>query len=825
MTLRAYLLLLTLALLVPVITFATVVGYMLVERDRETFRRGAEERTLAMTTAVDARLASSISTLEALATLPALDQGDFATFRDRAVRVLATRPEWLSINLAMPAGQQVMNLARPGEGALPDNAAFDSQWRSVVERGVPAISDLITGPLTLEWHFAVRVPVRRNGSIKYVLSAAVKPASISDLLQRQNVPSDWVAVVLDKSGRIVARTFEADHSVGKVASQSLRDALAQSASGWFQGSTIEGSAVYTPYRRSGESGWTFAMGIPAAVVNAAAWRAAGLLVLGLLGSAAIAIVLARVIATRISRPLTALASATAAMRNGEAVDIKELATVAEIRTLETAFRVSIQELAERARLLDLAHDAIIVRDPNERIAYWNRGAEEIYGWHRDEVAWKIPHEVLRTEFPEPLASIMETLRRDGQWSGELVHYKRDGARIVVASRWALERGDGGISMRVLEINSDVTERKRAELALRETDRVKDQFLATLGHELRNPLAALVNSVHVLKHVEPGGATAIEALSVVERQTRQMTRLLGDLLDLTRITMGKLTLEHQPIDLTHVVAETIRTWKNKAESLQVGIAMRARGPIWVIGDRGRIEQVVSNLLDNALKFSSAGQQVSVDVRRDGTDAVLSVSDAGVGISAQAIDGSFKHFVQGEPGAKKGGLGIGLAVVKQLVEMHGGTVSAHSGGVGLGASFSVRLPAVEAEEVTSARPMPKPIGAQRILIVEDNADAREMLRYALALAGHVVREAEDGSSGVLAAKAMLPDIALIDLGLPDMDGYEVAQRIRISNLHIKLIALSGFGQEKDVQRALASGFDLHLTKPVEPEKLKQAFASLL
>ncbi|HEX5613238.1 MAG TPA: ATP-binding protein [Burkholderiales bacterium] len=701
MSLRAHLLMLTLALLAPVMIFAVAVGYALVEQERETFRRGAEERTLAMSTAVDTALASSIATLQALATSPALDRNDLATFRDRAARVLAMQPQWFSIHLALPSGQQVMNLQLPEGGALPDNAALDSQWQSVVQRGAPSINDLIVGPATQEWHFTARLPVRRDGSIRYILSAAVKPDWIRALLDRQNVPADWVAVVLDKNGRIVARTFEPEQSVGKIASRSLRDALARSPSGWFRGTTIEGDAVYTPYRRSAETGWTFAMGIPASVVDAAAWRAGAALALGLLAAALIAIALARAIGNRIARPIVALASAATAMRNGQPAQITESATVAEIRMLETTLRSSVQDLGERARLLDLAQDAIVVSDASKRVLYWNRGAEAIYGWRREEVTGKILYEVLRTEFPEPLSRIMDELRLADQWSGELAQFTRDGRRIVVASRWAAERDRQGELARILEINSDVSERKRAEVALKEADRAKDQFLATLGHELRNPLAALVNAVHVLKRAEPGRATAADAIGVLERQTKHMTRLVGDLLDLSRLTMGKLVLHREATELMAVVAETARTWKARADTKQISIVLQAPGgAAWIHADRDRIEQVLSNLLDNALKFSDAGGQVTVEVRIEGTDAVLRVSDRGAGIPAEALEQVFTHFVQGDEGRSRGGLGIGLAVVKQLVELHGGTVSAASDGVGRGATFTVRLPAI-ARTVEPAR----------------------------------------------------------------------------------------------------------------------------
>src|SRR3954471_16523285 len=244
MRLRAYLLFLTLATLLPVALFAAVVAYFLVEEERGTFRRGAEARTLAMSTAVDIELNGSIGTLQALATLPIPDGEDFMAFRDRAERILATQPDWSNINLALPSGQQVMNLARPSGALLPDLAKLDPGWKDAVERRAPFVSDLIVGPITGQWDYAVRVPVIRSGSVRYVLSAVVKPESMGDLLKAQGVPADWVAVVLDRSGRIVARSVDPG-TVGQLASQSLRAALARAPSGWFRTGTSEATAIYT----------------------------------------------------------------------------------------------------------------------------------------------------------------------------------------------------------------------------------------------------------------------------------------------------------------------------------------------------------------------------------------------------------------------------------------------------------------------------------------------------------------------------------------------------------------------------------------------------
>ena len=273
MSLRGYLTWLAMATLLPLAFFAAIVAYFLVAEQRETFRRGAEERTLAVLTAIDNELSGSVSTLAALATLPALDEGDFPTFRHRAQRILAAQPDWTNINLALPGGQQVMNLQVALGAPLPDIGELDGSFARLRETGRPVVSDLAFGPVLKRWSFAVRVPVLREGKLKYVLTAGINADSISNIIRQQRLPKGWVGVVVDRNGRIVARNVDPGRTQGEFASDSLREGLGRAPSGWFRGRTLEGTAVYTPYRRSETSGWAFAMGIPAAAIDAVAWRA------------------------------------------------------------------------------------------------------------------------------------------------------------------------------------------------------------------------------------------------------------------------------------------------------------------------------------------------------------------------------------------------------------------------------------------------------------------------------------------------------------------------------------------------------------------------
>jgi CheY-like chemotaxis protein len=293
-------------------------------------------------------------------------------------------------------------------------------------------------------------------------------------------------------------------------------------------------------------------------------------------------------------------------------------------------------------------------------------------------------------------------------------------------------------------------------------------------------------------------------------------------------MGKVGLERERFDLGKVVQGVLGTWRASGRLERHQVLPRIT-EVWVDADRARIDQVVSNLLDNAVKFTPAGRRITVSVRASGEDAVLSVSDEGEGLAHDATERVFGLFVQGARGLDRsaGGLGVGLALVKRLTEMHGGTVSASSPGLGKGTTFTVTLPAVLAPQQPSApRTSAAHSGARRILIIEDNDDTRQMLHETLAFSGHAVREARDGASGLALAAEAQPDVALIDIGLPDLDGYEVARRLRAApgGRRVGLIAITGYGQPEDQRRAYEAGFDAHLTKPVVPERLKQVMAGL-
>jgi PAS domain S-box-containing protein len=384
------------------------------------------------------------------------------------------------------------------------------------------------------------------------------------------------------------------------------------------------------------------------------------------------------------------------------------------------------------------------------------------------------------------------------------------------------------------IGLDVTERKRAEgererardLA-EEASRVKDEFFAMLGHELRNPLGAITSALHVIDTGGPGDERSAQARDIVARQVRHLVRLVDDLLDVTRLTTGKITLGRRPVDLAAVARRVVGALA--ATSPTRRLHCEASGAVWIEADETRLEQILSNLLGNAVKFTPAGGRVTVAVAARDGEAVLQVEDTGAGISPDLLPRIFDLFVQGQTGLHRPapGLGIGLTLVKRLVDLHGGRIEAASEGPGRGSVFTVRFPLRQAPRDAAAATA-RPGGARvrrRVLIVEDNDDAREMLRHLLEQTGHEVHEAADGLVGLDRALALRPDVVVIDIGLPGLDGYEVARRVRAAgHADVLLVAVTGYGQSGDRQRSGEAGFDAHLTKPLDPLALESLLLNL-
>ncbi len=402
-------------------------------------------------------------------------------------------------------------------------------------------------------------------------------------------------------------------------------------------------------------------------------------------------------------------------------------------------------------------------------------------------------------------------------------------------RWVLDNGipryeSNGDFAGYIGSCVDITERKQIEEDAKETARRKDEFLATLAHELRNPLAPIGNALEIIKHANGNPGMLERARDTMERQFGQMVRLVDDLLDIGRITRDKLELRKQRVELASIIHQAVEISRPLAEAggHEQRVALPAT-PIWVQGDPVRLAQVFSNLLNNACKFTEPGGTITIAAAREGGEVAVTVSDTGIGIAPDQLEGIFEMFSQVDQSLERtrSGLGIGLTLVKRLVELHGGSIAAQSAGLGHGSEFLVRLPALANEPPrapTNQPPVAVTTSPKRILVTDDNQDAADTVAMLLRLSGHEVETVYDGLVAVKTAESYQPDVMLLDIGLPGMNGYDVCRSIRQQpwGKTIRIVALTGWGQDEDRRNAREAGFDDHLVKPIDPHTLRQAIS---
>jgi PAS domain S-box-containing protein len=474
-------------------------------------------------------------------------------------------------------------------------------------------------------------------------------------------------------------------------------------------------------------------------------------------------------------------------------------------------------------VVDNIADGVLTIDAAQRIEQFNPAAERLFGYRSAEVIGRplsmLVPEADRLPFGDGIGAPREAtgVHKDGSpLPLELVlgEFELDGQRYFTG------------------IVRDITARKQLEDELHRrvddlaaADRQKNEFIALLAHELRNPLAPMRNSLHLLRMRGASEEIARHAREVLERQMQHLVRLVDDLLDVSRIIRGKIELRREVLDVAVAVARAIESARPAIETKGHELSVSLPEPaVWVQGDLERLAQIIANLLTNAAKYTDRGGRVAISVTRDGDQAVIRVRDTGVGIPAEVLPRVFDLFVQGVGSAARsqGGLGIGLTLVKRLVEMHEGSVEAHSEGNGRGSEFVVRLPAVLVdansgdEEIPGAATVPQ----RRILVVDDNVDAAESIAMILQLDGYNVRCAYDGLAVLSVAREFHPDVVILDIGLPGLSGYEVARQLRDQPdfQRTLIVAVTGYGQETDRRSSKEAGIDHHLTKPVDPATLQ-------
>jgi PAS domain S-box-containing protein len=503
--------------------------------------------------------------------------------------------------------------------------------------------------------------------------------------------------------------------------------------------------------------------------------------------------------------------------------------------------LSSQEMEERFDTLvtNVKEYAVFLVNPGGSILCWNPGAESLFGYQSNEI---IGQHFSRFFSPEDVLSgrpecEIKTAQTDGRSDSSCWQVRKDGARFwcqSIVTPLFDENKQGRSFVRVMhdltESEAVQAQRKRAD-GLVEANRSKEEFMALLSHELRSPLSPILNALYILRQMKTNDPIIEQAGNIIDRQVGVMVRLVDDLLDITRITKGKLRLTKEHVELRVVVnhaAESVRPFMD-ARKHEFSVSLPTQ-PIWVEADPARMEQVVVNLLNNAAKYTDTGGLIRLSVNREGEEAVIRVRDNGVGIAPELLSQIFELFTQvdGSLGRSYGGLGIGLALARNLVEMHEGRLQATSAGLGKGCEFTIKLPALIEPSVPATRTVLEPgqhVGRSlRVMVVEDNVDAADSLSMLLRLYGHQVQVARTGPSALEIAPAFRPEVVLLDIGLPGMDGYQVAKELRerTESRGILLCALTGFTpSEADRRRQQETGFDHYFVKPVELTKLLELF----
>jgi PAS domain S-box-containing protein len=479
--------------------------------------------------------------------------------------------------------------------------------------------------------------------------------------------------------------------------------------------------------------------------------------------------------------------------------------------------------------------AIMLLDLDGCVVSWNTGAQRILGYQEAEIVGRHFSHFFTTEDVEagrPQHELDQALKT-GKCEDDNWLVRKDGSRFFASGLTTVLR-DGRVHG-YSKIFRDLTERKQLEDTtqkraeeLAETNRRKDEFLAMLAHELRNPMAPILNALQIMRHDRSDNPLAQQARTIIERQVRHMTRLIDDLLDAARISQGKIELRCEAVEASVILDRALETNRPLIEARGHRVSVSVpREPLWLYADPNRLEQAIGNLVTNAAKYTPRGGRVWLSAMQERNRIIFKVRDSGVGIAQDLLPHVFQLFTQGPRtrDRSEGGLGIGLTLVKSLVEMHGGTVSAHSDGTGRGSELTVELPkmpvAPAALPPTSQTQTPKQVASLKVLIVDDSIDAADSLALLLTLEGYEVQTANDGIRAVPAALDLTPDVVFLDIGLPGADGYTVAKRMReLPQLEgLMLVAMTGYGQEKDRELSREAGFDHHLVKPVDPEQLRQ------
>ena len=840
--LRAYLLWLVLATLLPGVVGASLLFIHQYEKSRSQFERNTMHTVRALVHTVDSKLLHAQAIAQTLSTLDTLAAGDFPRVYRQAREALALAGPGMTAVLRDHMGKQLFNTSVPYGAALPDDRS--AQLDKVIASGQPSVSNLFISRVTQQPTASIDVPVLVDGRVSHVLSIRIRPDYFNDMLTPKSVPDGARASVFDREGVIFARNLSPELFVGRRVTAPLYNAMQAAREGVTRSISQEGTELRTFYSRSEQSGWSVGVGVPRAALNQALFEPLMLLVGGIALLFGAGLLLAWQIGGRLASSVQALTTPAVALGKGETpprftqVHVKEAAEVAE--AISAASRL----LGERAQALAVKEAELRDAHRMARFGTWHmtlatrevvtsESVPYIYGREVPPFAQQ-RGTLLPEESWDRVDALLRQLERDGgngRLQMQVLH--ADGHRIWIDLHCeAVQDADGKVTALRGTIQ-DVTERVNAEEGLREADRRKNEFLAMLAHELRNPLAPIASGAQLLGQDGLDPARTRQISGIIARQARHMAGLVDDLLDVSRVTRGLVALSRARIDINEVVQEALEQVNEPLRQKRHHLALNLLpAPAWVMGDRKRLVQVVGNLLHNAIKFTPAGGALKVMLESDEKSLRIVVADNGIGMLPHELERAFEMFVQGErtPDRTQGGLGIGLALVRSLVQLHGGSVAVESPGQGRGSSFTVTLPRCmgRSNDLPGAdtdAAQPDATRALKVMVVDDNVDAAQVLAMYIGAAGHEVAVEHDPLAALARAEAFAPDACLLDIGLPGMDGHELARRLRAlpASAGALLVAVTGYGQAQDREASSRAGFDHHLVKPVDMGELERILAA--
>ena len=831
--LRAYLLWLVLATLLPGVVGATLLFVNQYQKGRAQVERKTLQTVRALVNNVDNRLGKARAIGQSLSILNAIEVADFPRVHRQASDALALSGVGMNLVLRDRSGQQLVNTSVPWGTPLPVDRS--NSLDKVFASGEPAISNVFTGPVSGRPTVSVDVPVREHGELRYVLSIRLRPEYFAGILTPESIPDGATASIFDRDGIIFMRNVNPEKNIGRRVAPPLYAGILHAPEGVIDSRTQENVEVLTHFSRVSGSGWGVAIGLPRASLRAELTEQLALMAGVAVVLFAIGLCLAWLIGGRLARSVQALSAPALALGRGVRPNTTDEFYVRE--TADVAAAIHDAALLLEQRSLELAAKESALRETHMLARFgtwhWRLGEEAI------EVSDSVPYifgqalppfaqqrgSLLSEESWEQVRRLTgELARSDGKGgSGKLQLSARhaDGHRIWLDYRCESVHGPDGAVVALRGTMQDVTERVRAEEALRQADQRKNEFLAMLAHELRNPLAPIASGAQLLGQASLDPARVQHISAIIARQARHMAGLVDDLLDVSRVTRGLVVLAKERTDLNAVVrdaAEQVQSLvRDKRHTLELQLLPQ---PAWVLGDRKRLVQVVGNLLHNAAKFTEPGGRIEVALGLEAAQLTLEVRDNGIGMLPAELERAFDMFVQGErtPDRTLGGLGIGLALVRSLVELHGGSVGVASAGHGMGAIFTVRLPRLadeEAPQEDASKLDGLAARGLRVLVVDDNVDAAQILAMYVGAQNHAVEVRYEPESALALAPGFAPEVCLLDIGLPGMDGHELARRLRQlpGTRGALLVAVTGYGQEQDRLASAQAGFDHHLVKPVD------------